>query len=410
MNNNADGNGNNKKESYKMNLKKHKILLIDDTPINLQVLTAALAADFELQIATSGPKGLALAESNPPDLILLDVIMPGMDGHETCRRIKASPLLQRVPVIFISALGQIDDESAGLALGAADYLAKPINVDIARQRISNLLERVDLRKEVEQARDHLEDVVQARTFALSIAKEAAETANRAKTLFLQNMSHELRTPMTALMGQMDLLLFTATDARQVGQLDKANRAAEDLLALITRLFDMTVLEAGQLTLASEPFKLPLVLNKLRRLFEPEAELKSIRLDIRCDAALTTLRLQGDAMRLGQILMNLIGNALKFTEQGTVSVMVTLSEPSDTSGCLLRFEVRDTGIGIALDQQQQIFGLFEQADATTRRNFGGAGLGLPLSQQLVDLMGGQLGVDSQPGAGALFWFTARLPKA
>ncbi|MGS0755982.1 response regulator, partial [Roseateles sp. GG27B] len=170
MNNNADGNGNNKKESYKMNLKKHKILLIDDTPINLQVLTAALAADFELQIATSGPKGLALAESNPPDLILLDVIMPGMDGHETCRRIKASPLLQRVPVIFISALGQIDDESAGLALGAADYLAKPINVDIARQRISNLLERVDLRKEVEQARDHLEDVVQARTFALSIAK------------------------------------------------------------------------------------------------------------------------------------------------------------------------------------------------------------------------------------------------
>ncbi len=398
---------------------KHKILLIDDTPLNLQVLTAALAADFELQIATSGPKGLALAESHRPDLILLDVMMPGMDGHETCRRIKSSPLLQQVPVIFISALGQTGDESAGLALGAADYLAKPINVDIARQRISNLLEREDLRREAEQARDHLEDVVLARTFALAIAKEAAEAAHRAKTLFLQNMSHELRTPMNALMGQMDLLLFTATDARQVVQLDKANRAAEDLLGLITRLFDMTVLEAGQLTLESKPFKLPLVLNGLSRLFEPEAERKKIRLDIRCDVALTGLKLQGDAMRLGQILMNLIGNALKFTEQGTVSVMVKLGEPrestassesSENLGCLLRFEVRDTGIGIALDQQKQIFGLFEQADATTQRNFGGAGLGLPLSQQLVALMGGQLGVESHPGAGALFWFTARLPKA
>ncbi len=398
---------------------KHKILLIDDTPLNLQVLTAALAADFELQIATSGPKGLALAESHRPDLILLDVMMPGMDGHETCRRIKSSPLLQQVPVIFISALGQTGDESAGLALGAADYLAKPINVDIARQRICNLLEREDLRREAEQARDHLEDVVLARTFALAIAKEAAEAAHRAKTLFLQNMSHELRTPMNALMGQMDLLLFTATDARQVVQLDKANRAAEDLLGLITRLFDMTVLEAGQLTLESKPFKLPLVLNGLSRLFEPEAERKKIRLDIRCDVALTGLKLQGDAMRLGQILMNLIGNALKFTEQGTVSVMVKLGEPrestassesSENLGCLLRFEVRDTGIGIALDQQKQIFGLFEQADATTQRNFGGAGLGLPLSQQLVALMGGQLGVESHPGAGALFWFTARLPKA
>ena len=215
-----------------MKMRQHKILLIDDTPLNLQVLTAALAANFELQIASSGLKGLALAESNRPDLILLDVMMPGMDGHETCRRIKRNPLLQQVPVIFISALGETGDESAGLALGAADYLRKPINVDIARQRINNLLEREDLRREAQQAREHLEDVVLVRTFALAIAKEAAEAAFRAKTKFLHNMSHELRTPMNALMGQMDLLLlFTATDARQVAQLDKANRAAEDLLAL-----------------------------------------------------------------------------------------------------------------------------------------------------------------------------------
>jgi PAS domain S-box-containing protein len=150
---------------------KPRILAIDDNPANLLTLAAALEADFDLQFATSGEAGLALASQMAPDLILLDVMMPEMNGYETCRRLKAEPRLRSIPVIFVTALGDSAAESAGLALGAADYMTKPINVEIARQRIRNLLERENLRKEVEAQRDHLEELVQARTLDLSIARQ-----------------------------------------------------------------------------------------------------------------------------------------------------------------------------------------------------------------------------------------------
>ena len=157
------------------------ILAIDDTPENLLTLKAALGSEFRLQFATSGAMGLALAEAAPPDLILLDVMMPEMDGYETCRRLKAEPRLRSIPVIFVTALDDSEAEGAGLALGAADYITKPINLEIARQRIRNLLERERLRKEVEDHRDHLEQLVQVRTAELrSLAMEllAAEARER----------------------------------------------------------------------------------------------------------------------------------------------------------------------------------------------------------------------------------------
>ena len=214
-----------------MSKPRPRILAIDDTPTNLLTLGAALEADFDLQIATSGAMGLAMATKAPPDLILLDVMMPEMDGYETCRRIMASPALRTIPVIFITALARIETESAGLTLGAADYITKPINVEITRQRIRNLLEREQLRKEVELHRDHLEELVQARTLALSVAKEAAEAANRAKSCFLANMNHELRTPLTGMMGMSELALRRATDPRQKDQLTKAVLCSRRLLAI-----------------------------------------------------------------------------------------------------------------------------------------------------------------------------------
>jgi len=149
-----------------MTNKRPKILIIDDMPENLLTLGAVLANDFELQICTSGVMGLELAEQSPPDLILLDVMMPEMDGYETCKRFKADPILGRVPLIFVTAAVESNAEYAGLELGAADYLTKPINIKIAKQRIRNLLERESLRKEVEAYRDYLEDLVEARTLAL----------------------------------------------------------------------------------------------------------------------------------------------------------------------------------------------------------------------------------------------------
>ncbi len=160
-----------------MSEQRKKILIIDDTPANLRTFGAALASEFSLQIATSGEEGLVLAAKSPPDLILLDIMMSGIDGYETCRRLKADPELHVIPVVFITAMTENDAESAGLELGAADYITKPLNIRIARQRIRNLLERESLRKEVEASRDelqiykkHLEELVQARTLALSIAE------------------------------------------------------------------------------------------------------------------------------------------------------------------------------------------------------------------------------------------------
>ncbi|CAK0760675.1 two-component system, cell cycle response regulator [Gammaproteobacteria bacterium] len=153
-----------------MMVQNSKILAIDDMPANLMALGSLLATEFDLQMATSGAMGLTIAEESPPDLILLDVMMPDMDGYETCRRFKENPRLRTIPIIFVTAMAESEAESFGLSLGAADYITKPLNVEIARQRIRNLLERERLRKEVEVYRDYLEELVQARTLALSMAQ------------------------------------------------------------------------------------------------------------------------------------------------------------------------------------------------------------------------------------------------
>ena len=387
---------------------KPRILAIDDHPANLFTLGAALEPDFHLQIATSGAAGLALASEKAPDLILLDVMMPEMDGYETCRRLKAEPRLASIPVIFVTALGDTAAESAGLELGAADYMTKPLNVDIARQRIRNLLEREALRKEVEAQRDVLQELVSACALGLSIAKESASNAHHSKTIFLSNISYELRTPMNAIMGMTELALMRATDSRQANHLGKLKQASAELLVLIKGLIDASALQANLLTLEHGRFALADVLDKLSGLFDRQAADKGLSLSIKTAPALAQLQVLGDAPRLEQILLNLVDNAIKFTAQGSVSVTAAVAEES-AGDVLLRFDVRDTGIGIEPADQQRIFNLFEQGDGSTTRAYGGTGLGLTLCKQLIELMGGKIGVDSKPGAGSLFWFTVRLRK-
>ena len=387
---------------------KPRILAIDDQPSNLLSLGAALKSICRLQIATSGAEGLALAAQSPPDLILLDVMMPEMDGYETYRRLKALPRLAWTPVIFITALGDSFAESDGLALGAADYITKPFNIEITRQRIANQLEREALRTEVEAQRDHLQALVSALTLGLSIAKESAENAHQAKGIFLRNISHELRTPMNGIMGMTELALLRATDPKQADHLGKLKLVSSQLLSLITDLLDVTRLQANQLSLEYGNFALASILDNLEVLFDQRAGDKDLTLSIEADPALAGLRALGDAPRVKQILLTLVGNAIKFTSHGGVRVAASMVE-DNLRDMLLRFEVRDTGIGIDPADQQRIFTLFEQADASTTRSHGGSGLGLPLCKQLCGLMGGEIGVNSQRGAGSVFWFTVRLHK-
>ena len=263
--------------------------------------------------------------------------------------------------------------------------------------------------ELNQHRHHLESLVEERTAALSIAKEAAETANRAKSSFLANMSHELRTPMNAIMGMTDLALRRASDAKQIDQLHKVNNASHHLLSVINNILDISKIEAERLTLEQIDFRLGGVLENLSSLLSQKASGKGLRLLIDIAPELANRSLCGDPLRLGQILLNLTGNALKFTTQGSVSIRVQISEerPADL---LLRFDVSDTGIGISPEDQKRLFTAFEQANGSTTRQYGGTGLGLAICKRLAQMMCGSIGMESDPGLGSNFWFTARLRKS
>ena len=381
-----------------------RILAIDDTPANLMTLGEALSRDFELHVAASGQEGLDMARTMCPDLILLDVMMPGMDGYEVCSRLKADEHLEQIPVVFVTALNDVGNEARGLQLGAVDYLAKPINITIARQRIFNLIKMEQLRKTVEAQRDHLEETVQARTEALSIAKEAAESANRAKTTFLANMSHELRTPMNGIMGMIGLVMRKLDDPALRDRLQKAEKASQNLLDIINDVLDISKIEAERLTLERVEFPIGEVIKNLHSLTLPKAQEKSLTLSILLPDEIAALRVSGDPLRLGQVLLNLAGNALKFTSDGSITIGVSRL-PDKEERVLLRFSVSDSGIGIAPDDQKKIFNAFEQADASMTRKHGGTGLGLTICKRLVQLMSGEIGVESEAGKGSTFTFTA-----
>ena len=248
-----------------------------------------------------------------------------------------------------------------------------------------------------------------RTMAeLKNACDKAQAASLAKSTFLANMSHELRTPMNGVMGMVDMALRRATDPQQIDFLKKSKGAAQHLLAVINDILDISKIEADHLTLEAIHFKFSEVLRNLLSVLGHKAHEKQIKLLFDLDPEVSRQAFLGDPLRLGQILLNLASNALKFTDHGSITVRVRLLEDSPDS-VLLRIEVTDTGIGIAAEDVNRLFNAFEQADGSMTRKYGGTGLGLVISKRLAQLMGGGIGVTSTPGQGSTFWFTVRLGK-
>lgn len=254
----------------------------------------------------------------------------------------------------------------------------------------------------------LEARVAARTEELERARLQAESATRAKSEFLANMSHEVRTPISNVLGMSSLVLATDLSQKQRDYLEKIQLSGKHLLALVDDLLDFSKIEAGKLMLERIDFSLAVVLDTVRMMFEEQARKKGIELVVDIDSRIDT-RLQGDPLRLGQILINYVDNAIKFSDKGRVTVKVFVIATSDVD-CLLRFEVHDEGIGIAAEQKRMLFRSFQQADASISRKYGGTGLGLAISRQLAEMMGGQAGAESRVNSGSTFWFTVRLAKS
>lgn len=300
-----------------------------------------------------------------------------------------------------SAEDQTDIPIESLAIEEFRELAEGANRMIARRR--------KVEEKLLEYQNHLEKMVEVRTQDLIRAKETAETASHAKSAFLANMSHELRTPMNAIMGMTAMALRRAEEPKLRSQLGKINTASQHLLAVINDILDISKIEANCLTLELRDFKLGEVLESLANLIGNEARDKGLKLNIERAPGDADLSLRGDPLRLGQILLNYSANAVKFTERGSVTVRIRQIEQT-TDTVMLRFEVTDTGIGVAPEAQTRLFSAFEQADGSMTRKYGGTGLGLAISKRLAILMGGDVGVDSKPGTGSTFWFTARLGKA
>ena len=258
--------------------------------------------------------------------------------------------------------------------------------------------------ELEQHRNHLEVQVRQRTQQLEIARQAAEAANRSKSAFLANMSHEIRTPLNAVLGMVHLLRRDAPTLEQIDRLDKIDSASQHLLAVINDILDISKIEAGKLVLDETTVDIASILKRVVSVLGDRARQKGLELRIVADDFPHTFF--GDPTRITQCLINYTGNAIKFTEHGSVTIKARRIA-DDGNGVLIRFEVEDTGIGIAEEAIDRLFGIFEQADSSTSRKFGGTGLGLAITRRLAELMGGKVGVSSRVGAGSRFWFTALL---
>ncbi len=265
------------------------------------------------------------------------------------------------------------------------------------------------REELDRHRHHLEALVRDRTSALSIAKEAAEAANRAKSTFLANMSHELRTPLNGIIGMTELARRRIGDPKALDQLSKALEAAKRLTAIIDDVLDITKIEADRLTLDEHPFIANEVLGQVEAIAEPLAQKKRLTFSVEAPPELRALGVVGDVLRISQVLLNLVTNAIKFTETGFVALRASISAQSDES-VELCYEVEDSGIGVPADQIGRLFKAFEQHESSSTRAYGGTGLGLPISKRLVELMGGSIGVKQREGGGTCFWFSVPLLRS
>jgi len=384
--------------------KKGTVLIVDDEAANLGVLFEHLRqADFKVLAAEDGESALRGISRVIPDIALLDVKLPDIDGFELCRRLKER--CKDIPVIFMTSLTDIQGRLRGLDLSAVDYITKPFYPEEVVVRVTKHLMLRNLRKSLQEKNVQLEHEIAERKRVeeeLIRSKEAAEAANKAKSTFLANMSHELRTPLNAILGYAQFLQKDpAVTEHQQDRLKIIHKSGEHLLSLINDILDLSKIEAGKIELSSAQFSMTDFLNNIADMFQMRANQKGIGFRYESSPYLPKY-IRGDEVRIRQILINLLGNAVKFTDKGSITFG---ADYRDGRVC---FEVRDTGPGISPDEREKIFDPFHQTGSSMKKSEG-TGLGLSISKRLTELMGGSLTVKSTPGQGSVFRAELELPS-
>jgi len=395
-----------------------KILIVDDVPANLRALQVMLSCfDIEIIEANSGNEALVHLLKHQFALILLDVQMPEMSGYEVASILQENPQTNNIPIIFLTAAFKDEHHQIqGYESGAVDYISKPISDDILLPKVRFFLQLYQYQQQLEQALDDKKAVNETLIEAnealqneinlrkslegqLVQAIQIAEVAAKSKSDFLATMSHEIRTPMNGVLGMAELLSTSSLTNEQQGQVDVIINSGSLLLTIINDILDFSKLEAGHVELETIPFNLEHTIHDVMTLLTVQTREKDLELILDYSPALPR-HFKGDPARIRQILNNLIGNAIKFTEQGHVRVKLS-AEAQENDRVEITLSVDDTGIGIKKESIGDLFCSFTQADSSTTREYGGTGLGLSICKQIVEVMEGTISADSVVGEGSVF---------
>jgi signal transduction histidine kinase len=444
--------------SYESHPEQIEILIVEDSPTQAERLRRLIqSVRYNARVAANGKLALAAIRERKPNLVLSDIVMPEMNGYDLCRAVKADPTLRDIPVILVTSLNDPKDIIRGIECGADNFIRKPYAEDYLLNRIGHMLKNQQLRKDqkadvgialylgeqkhfINAERQQILDLListyeqavqvnselQARErqvieLNMRLAQHAGELetinremamknvelaeASRMKSAFIANMSHELRTPLNAIIGFTGALLMKLPGpltTEQDKQLNTIRSSARHLLSLINDILDVARIEAGKVTLSVESVQCQALVGEVAETLRPLAQQKGLHLEVALDPS--PIDIDTDRRALTQILINLLNNAIKFTEHGTVRIGLT--RRLDGGRIVTEFSVADSGAGIRKEDQAKLFQAFSQLDSTSTRHAEGAGLGLYLCQNLANLIGGSLFFTSEFGTGSTF--TLALP--